>query len=134
MSNRIFELHDSKVETLLTTKDGQVTLIFCYAYIHESDGIPWVDRGKGLAQRAELEIDGGEIVINSSSLPSTISDGSIRVSGELRENVIPIPFASKGPFEIKLILVSGESFQLRGHGAKLNLQGEALYVEDFPGH
>ena len=133
MPNRIIELHDFEVEAVLRTKGGRVSLIFSSAYIHESEGIPGRDRGRGLAQRAELEVEDGEIVTNLPSWPSTISDGFIRINGELRENVIPIPFDFTGAFEIELMLVSWKSLYLKGKRAKLSLQGEATYEEDFPG-
>lgn len=131
--NRAIELHDSDVETVCVGKDGCLTLVFSSAYIHESEGVPGINKGRGLVQGATLEIERGEIVQNASSLPSTISDGFFIFDGKQTDNMIPLPFDRRGDFRIELTLVSGEKLHLRGISAKLTLHGDAVYIEDFPG-
>ncbi|MCI0559438.1 MAG: hypothetical protein MN733_13160 [Nitrososphaera sp.] len=133
MSNRIIELHDSEIEDIASRGDGSAVIRFSTAYVHESDGVPGVDKGIGLVQRAELIIERGQMTGKAPSFPMQISSGFTALSGKKQDNVITIPLDFSGEFEVQIVFVSGHEMSIRGVGAKPIMYGEPEYVEEFPG-
>ncbi|MBX9660251.1 MAG: hypothetical protein K2X00_16955 [Nitrospiraceae bacterium] len=133
MANRIIELHDSTIERIATDLEGKIRVVFSSAYIHVSDGTPGIDKGSGFVQRAELQVEQGIISGSLPPFPSDISDGSMVLDGIRRDNTIPIPFEFLGSFNLLLVFVPGDSMSVQGIGARLSLQGNPRYIEEFPG-
>jgi hypothetical protein len=130
MPNRAIEFHDSTFDSL--EKDGaNVILRFSAAYIHESNGEPGVDAGSGWVQEALLHVVGASVNGEILELPSDLSDGDMRLGGDLFQ-MVPIPLDYKGTVEINL--EENGKIRVAGTGVRLELVGEPKYIEEFPGH
>jgi|HubBroStandDraft_6_1064221.scaffolds.fasta_scaffold10588_2 hypothetical protein len=127
--NRAIEIHDSTLDSLALC-DGVLVLHFSSAYIHESKGLPGVDAGSGWVQEANLKIGGVEIVGFFSELPHDLSDGYFKLGDTVYENMIPVPLDHDGEVYLRLEKLH-EVVSIKGISAKLELVGEATYVEEF---
>ena len=127
--NRTVEIHDSTLNSL-TTDRGLLVLHFSSAYVHESVGIPSVDSGTGGVQEAYLKIGNAVVAGSFSKLPGDSVGGHIRIGGLLSDNMIPVPLDHLGQVEFRLEKY-GETVSITGTSAKLELVGEATYVEEF---
>ncbi len=134
--NQLIELHDSEVAAV-TVENGSVRVLFSHAYIHRSEGEPGKDPGTGWSQKAELLIHNPADNVLSAAFPWMIIDGEIEIDGTVLDNTIPIPFVVEGIFKMKLDVLDGEenflNIEISGIGARLELMGEASFVEDFTG-
>ncbi len=132
MANRVIELHDSEVSAISqTTKE--IIISFSFAYIHESEGVPGVDPGKGFGQKAELIVNGAAMEGALPDFPVDIGEGFLALNGVKSDNDIPIPFDFKGDFLMELAFVGGHRLRITGTSATLSLFGSIEYVEDYPG-
>lgn len=130
MLNRAIEFHDSQLDTL--RKIGTTAILyFSPAYIHESSGEPGWDAGSGWVQEVRLHVLNAQVTGTLSELPCNIWHGELRIDGTLFK-MIPIPFERKG--EVKLQLECAANIFLSGTAIRLELIGEATYVEEFSGH
>ncbi len=118
-------------------EDGTALIHFPSVYIHQSEGRLFEDAGTGWTQEAVLRITdaqvdgafsaalqvwGGDIVY--------LYDGSLRMGEVISDNLIPIPLRITA--DIQLTLEScGETIQVRGTSAHLELIGEPKYVGEF---
>ena len=66
--NQTIELHDSRIEALVRDGDD-VIVVFSHVYIHASTGVPGVDSGVGLSQRAQLRIAGAGDAAQPAAFP-----------------------------------------------------------------
>jgi hypothetical protein len=131
MLNRETEIHDSVLDSM-SMEENQAVLMFSHVYIHQSEGKPGVDPGIGWTQAAIIRVANAVIGSSLSEWPRDLSDGYLKVNGEVSDNMIPIPLDQGGNVELRLetwnevVLVSGTHI-------RLELLGEAQYVERFPG-
>ena len=118
-------------------ENGTALIHFPSVYIHQSEGRPLEDAGTGWTQEAVLRITdaqvdgafsaalqvwGGDIVY--------LYDGSLRMGEVISDNLIPIPLRITA--DIQLTMEScGDTVQVRGTSADLELIGEPKYVEEF---
>lgn len=130
--NRAIEIHHSVLDTLLLDC-GDAVLHFSHLYIHETENVPGIDAGTGWSQAGKLTISGGIIEGSFSELPRDLWDGCINMDETVSENMIPIPLDYKGKIELQLEAWSQvrEIISISGKGARLELIGEAEYVEEF---
>lgn len=132
MANRVIELHDSEVSEIFQASQ-QVTVRFSAAYVHESEGTPGVDPGKGYVQGAELIVNKATMEGGLPDFPADISEGSLTLNGMRADNEIPVPFIFSGDFLMELTFISGHRIKVTGAAGTLSLFGDPEYVEDFPG-
>ena len=130
MPNRAIEFHDSTLDSV-TVNGSDVVLHFSSAYIHQSDGNPGWDAGSGWVQEARLHISGASLTGGISNLPCDLWDGRLRLDGKLSE-MLPIPLDYQG--HVQLDLEEMETLRIFGTYVRLELVGEASYVEEFSGN
>jgi len=130
MPNRAIEFHDSTLHSL--QEDGMnLRLRFSAAYIHESSGEPGWNAGSGWVQEAVLHITDVSLSGEVPELPCDLWDGDLRLGNDLFK-MIPIPLNYHGAVEINL--ERDRKMRVIGTHVRLELVGEATYVEEFPGH
>ena len=111
---------------------NQAVFWFSHVYIHQSEGKPGVDAGTGWTQVAIIRIDNALIGSLFTEWPRNLQDGYLKLNGKVSDNMIPIPLDHEGHIELRLegwnevVFVSGTHI-------RLELIGEAQYVEKFPG-
>jgi hypothetical protein len=139
MQNREIEIHDSELEQI-TLEGTTAVLRFPHVYIHASAGRPGIDAGTGWGQRALLRIGNAGIEGSFSDENREgnrgvwwLSDGALTVNGSVSDNLIPIPLDVHGEVELKLEC-RGEVVRIHGNSAKLELIGDARYIENFEPH
>ena len=129
--NREIEIHDSVLDSVCM-EGSHAAVCFSHVYIHQSEGKPGVDAGTGWTQVAIIRIEDAVIGSSFTEWPRDLSDGYLKVDGEVFDNSIQIPLDQGGNVELRLegwnevVLVSGTHITLE-------LLGEAQYVEKFPG-
>jgi hypothetical protein len=129
--NRAIEIHDSVLEAL-SLDNGHAVLHFSHLYIHESEGRVGIDPGSGWTQEGNLTINSAVVEGSFSEWPADLHKGQISVDGTVYENEIPISLNVVGKIELRLQSWS-DVISIIGKGAKLELFGEATYLEEFPG-
>ena len=77
-----------------------------------------------------MKIGGAVVTGSGSELPSDLLDVYIKLGETLSDNMIPIPLDEQGQVEIRLEGWS-KVISITGTSAKLELVGEATYVEEF---
>ena len=131
VQNRIIELHDSTVGAISRVGNSLV-VEFRPAYVHSSDGRPGLDPGTGWAQDADLVIREADCGPTAAELPAWISDGELIVGEERFPNVVPIPLdRRRDEVQLDLVMVTAETFSIRGRGVELKLLGDARFIENF---
>ena len=132
MPNRAIEIHDSVLSQISFFKN-EVQLYFSALYIHESDGVPGVDAGRGWFQEALLRIQDAKVVGVFAEFPVDLTTGRTRIGQDILENVIPLPLHHKGLFELRLQAMWQETavVTFTGSGAELELVGEPGDAEEF---
>jgi hypothetical protein len=129
MTNRLIELHDSRVLDL--TDDGDHVLIAMSAYVHESEGRPGIDAGTGWTQPVRITVFEGRVVRRHQGDRLWIIDGVIRVGDETFDNMMPTDVLADG--DVKLVFSGAEGvLDVVGAGIRVEVTGEAKHVEDFP--
>jgi len=129
--NRAIEIHDSVLDAL-SLDNGDAVLHFSHLYIHESEGRVGIDPGSGWSQEGNLTISGAAVEGSFSEWPAHLREGRIAVDATVYENEIPISLNVVGKIELRLQSWS-DVISIIGKGAKLELVGEATYLEEFPG-
>jgi hypothetical protein len=129
--NQAIEIHDSVLDAL-SPDNGNAVLHFSHLYIHESEGRVGIDPGSGWSQEGHLTISNAVVEGSFSEWPAHLHEGQITVDGAVYENEIPISLNVSGKIELRLQSWS-DVISIIGKGAKLELVGEATYLEEFPG-
>ena len=137
MPNRAIEIHDSALNEI-TLEAGMAVLHFPKVYIHSSDGRPAIDAGSDWIQEAVIRIGNARVEGKFSQesraaygrYAHCLSDGSLRINGNLSDNLIPIPLDVQGDIELTLECW-GDVVHIHGNSAMLELVGTAEYVEEF---
>jgi hypothetical protein len=129
--NGAIEIHDSYLTSV--AEHGDMLKLHLSAYIHRSEGRPAVDAGTGWTQGVILVF--GDWIMEGSitEWPADLYDGTLEIDGEASENIIPIPLDRKGTIQLTLKPKSDDPIVVRGNSVRLELEGVAEYVEDFPG-
>jgi hypothetical protein len=130
--NRAIEIHDSVLDTM-SLYNGDALLHFSHLYIHESEGVPGIDAGTGWSQEGDLTISNAVVEGSFSEWPADLHKGQIAVDGTVYKNEIPISLNVQGKIELRLQSWS-DVISIIGTGAKLELIGEATYLEEVPGN
>lgn len=99
MPNRAIEFHDSTLDSIIVTENGDVILHLPSAYVHESQGEPGRETGSGWVQEARIYVMGATVASSLLELPCDLRDGEIRVDGEIFQ-LLPIPFDRHGTFSL----------------------------------
>lgn len=132
MPNRAIEIHDS-VLSHISFSQNEAQLHFSALYIHESDGVPGVDAGRGWYQQAILRIQNAKVEGVFRELPVDLTHASTRIGQNIFENEIPVPLHHEGAFELRLQPMGQEGgiVTFTGSAAELELLGERGNIEDF---
>jgi hypothetical protein len=132
MPNRVIEIHDS-VLSQISFFQNEAQLHFSALYVHESEGVPGIDAGRGWFQQAILRIQDAKVDGAFTEFPVDLTDGRTRIEQDILENEIPVPLHYKGAFELRLQPMWQETgaVTFTGTGAELELFGEPEYVEEF---
>ena len=104
MANRLIELHDSHVLDL--ADDGDDVVIAVSAYVHESEGRPGIDVGKGWTQPVRITVFEGRVVRRHEGDRLWIIDGVISVGDETFDNMMPTDVLAHA--DVKLVLSGAE--------------------------
>lgn len=128
--NTVIEIHDSRV-TAIVSRDGTVIVHFQPAYLHKSEGRPGVDAGTGWVQEARLIFTDAAASGVYPEWPCSVMEGELMADGERHPNLIPVPFETSMPTELRLGFNSADTVTVTGRGARLELIGEPRYVEEF---
>ena len=131
--NDNIECHDSWV-VRITPSSSSVVVRFSPAYIHRSEGRPGFARGSVWVQDIDLIISMGVIESTFAELPQELDTGSLRVEGEVFEDLLPLPLDVQGAVRFSARSIEGEYLLIQGDRATVVLVGEARYVESFPGN
>jgi hypothetical protein len=118
-------------------ENGTALIHFPSVYIHQSEGRLFEDAGTGWTQEAVLRIADAQVNGAFSAALQVwgggivyLYDGSLRMGEVISNNLIPIPLRITA--DIQLTLEScGETVQVRGTSAHLELIGEPKYVEEL---
>jgi hypothetical protein len=130
MTNRLIELHDTTVLSVTTT-EGNV-IIAMSAYVHASTGRAGIDAGTGWTQPARFTVLEGCVVRRHEGDQLWILDGMLTVGGEVFDNMVPTDVIADG--DVKLVFSGAEGvLEVVGGGLRVEVTGEATYVEDFSG-
>jgi len=74
--NKSIEFHDSTLSKI-TQVNTTIILHFDKAYIHQSEGIPGIDKGTGWIQAIDIQLSQANINILPEELPTTLNNGYI---------------------------------------------------------
>jgi hypothetical protein len=130
MTNRAIELHDTTVLSVTTT-EGNV-IIDASAYVHASLGRPGIDAGTGWSQPARFTVFEGCVVRRHDGDSLWVTDGVITVGEQVFDNIVPA--AKEAEVDVKLVFSGAEGvLEVVGVGLRVEVTGEARFVEDFPG-
>jgi len=118
-------------------ENGTALIHFPSVYIHQSEGRLFEDAGTGWTQEAVLSISDAQVDGAFSAALQVwdgdivyLSDGSLRMGEVISDNLIPIPLRITA--DIQLTLEScGDTVQVRGTSADLELIGQPRRVEEF---
>lgn len=134
--NRTIELHDSRIEALVRDGDDLI-VVFAHAYIHASTGVPGVNSGVGLSQRAQLRIAGAGGAAQPAAFPWDIYEGALRLGSGAALRVLPVALHYTGPTVLTLTVNDDDDVfherTITGSGARLTLLGEARVIDSFRG-
>ena len=128
--NTVIELHDSTVAEI-SSRAGTVIVRFVPAYLHKSEGRPGLDCGTGWIQDAQLRFGDALVTRACPDLPCDVTDGELAFGLERRDNEIPVPLEVTAPTELSLKFGSKHTVTVKGRSVRLELLGEAKYVEEF---
>lgn len=128
--NMAVEFHDSELKSI--RREGEITVLRLDIYVHSSAGCPGSDAGTGWAEDGEMRIGSARVEREPPVLPLRVLTGSIQISGDRFDNLLPLPFDRVGPVSICLSGIEG-SFVATGDGIRLVRTGSARDVEPFPG-
>ena len=110
---------------------SQAVLCFSHVYIHQSEGQPGVDAGTGWSQAAIIRIEDAFISGSFTEWPCDLLGGYLKSDGVVSRNMIPIPLDQGGNVELRLEGWNDEVVSVSGTHIRLDLIGEAQYVEEF---
>ncbi len=130
--NRALEFHDSTLASI-KIQGEDVLLRFAPAYVHESKGMPGIDRGIGLAQEVEVCIQSGTITTSIPKMPIDVTDGILVFRGKDQRALISVPLLLQGPIRLELMTRCGHSVSIEGIGIKTIAIGPSKRVEHFAG-
>jgi hypothetical protein len=129
--NCALEFHDCRVKSI-TSVDGTVSLNFCAAYLHKSEGVPGVDDGSGWVQEGKLEF------VNATERGAAVDigegwmvGGTLAVQSGEPMSMLPVPFDAAGGVTATFTFNNGVHVHLTAEAAHLSLTGQAEFVEDF---
>lgn len=128
----VIELHDSRVAGV-SQHGSSVTVHFRPAYLHRSEGRAGIDPGSGWVQDIDLIFSDAFVSSHFFEVPQSISEGSLSAGSYHYGNTFPLPIDAEEGARLSAVGISGESLVVEGSGVKTMPQGEAHYVEDFPG-
>ena len=127
-ANAAIEFHDSLLQRC--DVDGVDVVVVLTAYVHRSAGRPGIDPGSGWTQGARLRVAGGRALIAG---PIDLVAGTVHCGDRTYDAILPAPLTCEGATRVQLVYASGERAEIAGRGFSVELVGEGVYVEDFPG-
>lgn len=119
------EFHDSWLESV--RRIWETCLIaFRPSYVYEIDAKSG-EIGPCMTVDAKFEFDHGSVNGVLGELPCPILDGSLYVESELIEDLIPVPFDSKGAITMKLFMWPDyRKIVIDAQGLRVQLEGVPL--------
>jgi hypothetical protein len=128
--NTKIELHDSTLAGIVK-QNNSVTVHFTPVYLHKSLGRPGLDSGSGWVQDARLIFTDSSVSGNTPDLPCDVLDGEFIICGQRHDNEIPVPLELTGDGELHLIFGPAHKLTVTGKIVRLELLGEAKFVEEY---
>jgi hypothetical protein len=129
--NAAVDLHDS--ELVRVRQQDADCVLELNGYVHRSPGSPGVSPGTGWSQRVLIRFTGVTVLAGVPVLPIWLNGGTLKTEGLAIDNVIPVPSSYAGPIDCELLGFKDECMVVRAESAELTLDGEAVYVDEFPG-
>ena len=123
------EIHDSVLESSFFQYAELVLQL--KVYVHRSEGRAGVDSGTGWAQDAKILLAGARVKGRVPLSKAGLSGGDLTLGGEHLSNWISIPCQFTGAVRLKLQFFEYEPLEIEAEGIRLELIGEATYVEEF---
>jgi len=130
LMNSAIGIRDSYLTSI--TKRGKSIEVRLKAYIHKSEGTPGVDPGTGWTQDVTLLFGNGMVDGSITAWPADLYDGTLEIDGQASENIIPIPLDREGTIVLTLRPKFANPVAVCGSSLRLELQGVATFVEEFP--
>jgi len=129
--NTIIEFHDSKF-TEISKRDSTVIVHFLPVGLHKSEGRLGIDSGTYWLQEAQLIFSDASVSGDFPDQPYDVMDGELVIGDKRYGHDIPVPLDVSGPAELRLKLDNIHTVTVTGRGVRLELLGEARYLQDFP--
>ena len=126
MDSRMIDLPGSGISRV--SRDGdRVSLRFSPAYIIQTmTGSKERTRWR---QEGELVVDGASVEGDLPTCPCVLSGGDIRDNMYTYRDMVPIPLESRGEIACELSLEGGGRIAISGEAIRLDLEGNAKYIE-----
>jgi hypothetical protein len=124
------EFHDSTVLSI-TIGPSNVKLLLS-AYVHRSEGEPGIDPTTGWSQEAKLEFVCATIEGKVPVLPLRLADGCVTVGGRSMADLLFAPSSYEGQIAVKLTFEDSSEVVLEATALRVELTGNATFIEDVP--
>jgi hypothetical protein len=125
------ELHDSVLRASDTLRDNAELQLD--GYVHRWETRAGVRFGLGFIRRVAFRFSGvGRIAGATPTVNVGISDGSLRASGRVHQNLLQLPFDATGGVLLSLVLRDGTTFETAAVCCSLSAIGAGRFVETLP--
>jgi hypothetical protein len=130
--NAAVELHDTELASVDTIGD-EVRIVLRPSYVHQSDGVPGVDRGTVWVQDIDIVVGQAVATGDLDRLPTELGGGYLLIDDKRFNNCIPFPLSAAGHVIMRLELMWGGIVEVCGTGVAAKPVADPKYVEDFSG-
>ena len=128
--NAALEFHDSTL-TAIERRGAFLVLVLAPGYVHKA-GLDLSGPGTGWLETVHITVAGGEAHGDLTSLPETLSDGSLQCGESPYLGLVPVPFQFAGSVSLQLAGQSGRSVMVLGRAISITLVGTESYLEALP--
>jgi hypothetical protein len=129
--NAAVEFHDSRVDRI--RRHGADYTIVLGGYVHRSRGTPGVSPGSGWSQTVLMHCVRAVVQHGSAQIPLWLAGGRLACPDRALDNLIPVPSFFTGPVRCELTGFRGEQILIEAESVEFVLEGDPVYVEEFPG-
>jgi hypothetical protein len=129
--NRAIEFHDSTLKEV-KIEGSNVKICFDKAYVHQSDGVPGLEKGTGWEQKINILLYEASVEKCPDDLPNDIDTGYIIVNNQKSINLLRLPLQCEGEIEIVLFTIYGKELRVKSKKLQTQELDKAIFLEDFP--